>query len=116
MCIRDSGYTTTSVNASGSIIKDDTAAVTFTNTRNSSSSHHSVSYTHLDVYKRQGWKASTVPDMLNGDDHYAYVVGYSDGTVRPNANISRCLLYTSCGRTHEGGIYPFQRTVYKFDR
>ena len=36
-----------------------------------------------------GWKASTVPDMLNGDDHYAYVVGYSDGTVRPNANISR---------------------------
>ena len=36
-----------------------------------------------------GWKATGVPDMLNGDDHYAYVVGYSDGTVRPNANISR---------------------------
>ena len=41
-----------------------------------------------------GWKASTVPDMLNGDDHYAYVVGYSDGTVRPNANISRAELAT----------------------
>ena len=39
------GYTTTSVNASGSIIKDDTAAATFTNTRNSSSSHHSTRYT-----------------------------------------------------------------------
>lgn len=36
-----------------------------------------------------GWTATNVPDMLNGDDHYAYVVGYSDGTVRPNANISR---------------------------
>ena len=41
-----------------------------------------------------GWKASTVPDMLNGDDHYAYVVGYSDGTVRPNANISRAEVAT----------------------
>ena len=33
-------------------------------------------------------------DMLNGDDHYAYVVGYSDGTVRPNANISRAEVAT----------------------
>ena len=41
-----------------------------------------------------GWKASTVPDMLNGDDHYAYVVGYSDGTVRPNANINRAEVAT----------------------
>ena len=41
-----------------------------------------------------GWKASTVPDMLNGDDHYAYVVGYSDCTVRPNANISRAEVAT----------------------
>ena len=39
------GYTTTSVNASGSIIKNNTAAATFTNTRNSSSSHHSTRYT-----------------------------------------------------------------------
>ena len=141
------GYTTTSVNASGSIIKDDTAAVTFTNTRNSSSSHHSTRYTlHYEsnggtAYKDErcssgtkvtldktptresytftgwyadkeltqkissikmtsdktvyaGWKASTVPDMLNGDDHHAYVVGYSDGTVRPNANISRAEVAT----------------------
>ncbi|RHS30878.1 S-layer homology domain-containing protein [Butyricicoccus sp. AF10-3] len=35
-----------------------------------------------------------MPDMLNGDDHYAYVVGYSDGTVRPNANISRAEVAT----------------------
>lgn len=36
-----------------------------------------------------GWEATGVPDKLNGDDHFAYVVGYSDGNVRPNANISR---------------------------
>ena len=41
-----------------------------------------------------GWTATNVPDMLNGDDHYAYVVGYSDGTVRPNANISRAEVAT----------------------
>ncbi len=29
------------------------------------------------------------PDILNGDDHFAYVVGYPDGTVRPNDNITR---------------------------
>ena len=136
------GYTTTAANASGSIIKDDTAAVTFTNTRNSSSSHHSTRYTlHYEsnggtAYKDEryssgtkvtldktptresytftgwyadkaltqkitsvtmnsdktvyaGWEATGVPDKLNGDDHYAYVIGYSDGNVRPNANVSR---------------------------
>ena len=41
-----------------------------------------------------GWEATGVPDMLNGDDHYAYVVGYSDGTVRPSANISRAEVAT----------------------
>ena len=45
-----------------------------------------------------GWTATNVPDMLNGDDHYAYVVGYSDGTVRPNANISRAEVATICAR------------------
>ena len=136
------GYTTTSVNASGSIIKDDTAAVTFTNTRKSSSSHHSTRYTlHYEsnggtAYKDEryssgtkvtldktptresytftgwyadkaltqkitsvtmnsdktvyaGWEATGVPDKLNGDDHFAYVIGYPDGKVHPKGNISR---------------------------
>lgn len=136
------GYTTTSVNASGSIIKDDTAAATFTNTRNSSSSHHSTRFTlHYEsnggtTYKDEryssgtkvtldkapiresytftgwytdeeltdkitsvtmtsdktvyaGWVATGVPDMLNGDDHDAYVIGYPDGNVHPQGNISR---------------------------
>ena len=37
---------------------------------------------------------SSTPNVLNGDDHYAYVVGYSDGAVRPNANISRAEVAT----------------------
>ena len=36
-----------------------------------------------------GWEATGGPDKLNGDDHYAYVIGYLDGNVRPNANVSR---------------------------
>ena len=36
-----------------------------------------------------GWTETSVPGMLNGDDHYAYIQGYSDGSVRPNANITR---------------------------
>ena len=41
-----------------------------------------------------GWKATGVPDMLNGDDHYAYVIGYPDGNVRPQGNISRAEVAT----------------------
>ncbi len=29
------------------------------------------------------------PGALNGEDHFAYVVGYPDGTVKPNTNITR---------------------------
>lgn len=35
------------------------------------------------------WVATGVPDMLNGDDHDAYVIGYPDGNVHPQGNISR---------------------------
>lgn len=31
----------------------------------------------------------STPGQLNSEDHFAYVVGYPDGTVRPNANINR---------------------------
>ena len=36
-----------------------------------------------------GWEATGVPDKLNGDDHFAYVIGYPDGKVYPEGNISR---------------------------
>ena len=29
------------------------------------------------------------PDILNGDDHFAYVIGYPEGDVRPENNITR---------------------------
>ena len=35
-----------------------------------------------------------IPEMLNGKDHYAYLLGYEDGTVRPNGNISRAEVAT----------------------
>lgn len=40
------------------------------------------------------WRPATVPDLLNGSDHFAYVVGYPDGTVRPMNNISRAQVAT----------------------
>ena len=136
------GYTTTDANASGSIVKDATVTAAFTNTRNSSSSHHSTRYTlHYEsnggtAYKDEryssgtkvtldktptresytftgwyadkaltqkitsvtmnsdktvyaGWEATGVPDKLNGNDHFAYVIGYPDGKVHPKGNISR---------------------------
>ena len=40
-----------------------------------------------------GWRGTEsgfhIPDFLNGENHFAYVVGYPDGTVRPNNKITR---------------------------
>lgn len=41
-----------------------------------------------------GWEPTGVPDWLNGKDHFAYVVGYADDTVRPLADISRAEVAT----------------------
>ena len=35
-----------------------------------------------------------VPTGLNGDDHFAYIVGYPDGTVRPQNGITRAEVAT----------------------
>ena len=35
-----------------------------------------------------------IPEWLNGKDHVAYVIGYEDGTVRPNNNITRAEVAT----------------------
>ena len=46
----------------------------------------------------RNYRGST-PDLLNGDDHFAYVVGYQDGCVHPN------------GPDHAGGDrYHFLQT------
>lgn len=36
-----------------------------------------------------GWAVTEVPGWLNGTDHFAYIIGYDDGTVRPLDPISR---------------------------
>ena len=40
------------------------------------------------------WVNVTAPDQLNSEDHEAYVIGYPDGTVRPEANITRAEVTT----------------------
>ena len=35
-----------------------------------------------------------VPSGLNGDDHFAYIVGYPDGNVKPGGNITRAEVAT----------------------
>ena len=37
---------------------------------------------------------NAVPPMLNGEDHFAYVIGYDDGTVRPEGQITRAEVAT----------------------
>ena len=34
------------------------------------------------------------PNWLNTEDHYAYIIGYEDGTIRPNASITRAEVAT----------------------
>lgn len=46
-------------------------------------------YMTSDMRVYAGWEATEIPEMLNGDDHIPYVVGYEDGTVRPKNNITR---------------------------
>lgn len=41
-----------------------------------------------------GWETTGVPPWLNGRDHFAYVIGYADGTVRPLDYISRAEVVT----------------------
>lgn len=41
-----------------------------------------------------GWEATEVPGMLNGNDHFAYVIGYPDGNVKPMGNITRAEVAT----------------------
>ncbi len=37
---------------------------------------------------------SEVPEMLNGDDHFAYIIGRDDGLVHPEASITRAEVTT----------------------
>ena len=41
-----------------------------------------------------GWERTGVPDRLNGDDHFAYIIGRDDGLVHPEATITRAEVAT----------------------
>jgi len=71
-----SGYTTTSSGASGAIQQDKIVAAAFTNTKNSKPDHDDDDDDDDDP-------------KLNTDDHYSYIIGYKDGTVRPYGTITR---------------------------
>lgn len=53
-----------------------------------------------------------IPDTLNGKDHFAYVQGYPDNTVRPENNITRAETATMLYRL----LTPTWRDVYFTDR
>lgn len=36
-----------------------------------------------------GWKRYTVPELLNAEDHFAYIIGYPDGNAHPERNVTR---------------------------
>lgn len=63
-----------------------------------------------------GWKDEDVPEHLNGEDHYAYIIGYPDGTVKPEGNITRAEAATIFFRLLEQEIRDDNlTTVNSFD-
>ena len=40
------------------------------------------------------WSKTETPGWLNDDDHYAYMIGYPDGLIQPNWNITRAEVAT----------------------
>lgn len=54
----------------------------------------SVSYTVKSFIDASGSPAIIAAACLNTKDHYSYLIGYSDGTVRPNGRITRAEVAT----------------------
>lgn len=53
-----------------------------------------------------------IPSVLNGDDHFAYVEGYPDGTVKPEGNVTRAETSTMLYRL----LKPTWRDIYFTDQ
>lgn len=73
--LSSAGYTVTSRNAEGTIPKDDTVTASFNN--------------HKSSGKKDDDDDGGDTPALNREEHYAYIIGYKDGLLRPNGNISR---------------------------
>ena len=50
-----------------------------------------------------------IPESLNSTDHFVYVVGYADGTFKPNLYITRAEAITIINRMLNRGV--FRRTL-----
>ena len=53
-----------------------------------------ITCTFTNVYTKRHTAATPSKPTLNTGDHYAYVMGYPDGTVRPNGSITRAEVST----------------------
>lgn len=53
-----------------------------------------ITCTFTNVYTKRHTTATPSKPTLNTGDHYAYVMGYPDGTVRPNGSITRAEVST----------------------
>ena len=80
------GYTTMSTDAGGTITADGTAVAAFVNTKNGGG-------TDPDPTPDPDPEDPDKPE-LNTEDHYAYIVGYPDGNVKPEGNITRAEVAT----------------------
>lgn len=64
-----------------------------------------------------GWTGSSVPVSLNGEDHFAYVQGYADGTVRPNTPVTRAqvatILFRVAGRERPQGVSDGEQHLHR---
>ena len=54
----------------------------------------------------------TTPSQLNTDDHYAYVIGYPDGSVHPNGEITRAEVATIFFRLLRDSVRDANFTSY----
>ena len=79
--LSSAGYTVTSRNATGTIPDNATVTASFNNEKQGSGDSGG---------KDDGGDTPS----LNREEHYAYIIGYKDGLLRPNGNISRAEVAT----------------------
>ncbi len=79
--LSSAGYTVTSRNATGAIPDNATVTASFNNEKQGSGDSGG---------KDDGGDTPS----LNREEHYAYIIGYKDGLLRPNGNISRAEVAT----------------------
>ena len=86
------GYTVTKTGDSGTLTGGQTAEARFTNTKSDSKDDPKPN-PEPDPEPGDGGNGGSTP-ALNRRDHYAYIIGYPDGDVHPQGNITRAEVAT----------------------